>query len=437
MRNATRALWLLLAVALAVRLAAVVRLGESEITGYTESGVTAQNLVSGRGYTFDFYGRRPDHPLQAFMPPLYPLLISSVLAFAPNPPFALEAIQAILSALAVPLAFYLAWELSGQAIAGWLSALAIAFYPVFVVMSAKPAQTTLNMFLLLALLAGAVLWQKRLTSRAALITGTALGINLLTRPALIGFLPILLLGAALNNPGRFVPVLKSWGLVTALAALIVLPWLVRNAQVLGEFGVMATNGGLTFWNGNNPFTTGSAFNVYTEREDQYLGRPHVPDSPTIVSDFNYPMPPSVAARLATIPETELDRALYRAGFEFWLSNPTDALHLFFTKLVAFWWFRQNVGEIYDPAWTAAYQVVYVGLLALCIPGFLLSLRTWRRYVLLYLLLAYATLTYVVYNVLMRYRWEVEPYLLVFASLAVAAGLRRLAPQSQQVLDARN
>jgi hypothetical protein len=67
--------WFLLGIcllALVLRLAAIDVVGpESDIAGYSESGIIARNVVEGRGYTFDFYGLRPAHPLRAFMPPLY------------------------------------------------------------------------------------------------------------------------------------------------------------------------------------------------------------------------------------------------------------------------------------------------------------------------------------------------------------------------------
>ena len=58
---------------------------------------------------------------------------------------------------------------------------------------------------------------------------------------------------------------------------------------------------------------------------------------------------------------------------------------------------------------------------------LLSLKRWRRYVLVYGLFAYLTVVYVAYNAITRYRWEMEPYLLALAALALVTGWRRALP----------
>jgi hypothetical protein len=124
----------------------------------------------------------------------------------------------------------------------------------------------------------------------------------------------------------------------------------------------------------------------------------------------------VQARLASLSETELDAALFRAGVDYIRQNPMEWLALLLVKLKGFWWFRTHIGFQYDESWTQYYAVVYVVLIALLIPGLIVSLRRWRSFMLLYFLLAYYTITYVAFQVQTRYRWEIEPYLLIFAAL---------------------
>jgi len=59
-------------------------------------------------------------------------------------------------------------------------------------------------------------------------------------------------------------------------------------------------------------------------------------------------------------------------------------------------------------------------------GLALSSKYRRQYSLLYLLFAYDTVTIVAFQVLTRYRWEIEPLFLIFAALSVSAAVEALS-----------
>jgi hypothetical protein len=59
-------------------------------------------------------------------------------------------------------------------------------------------------------------------------------------------------------------------------------------------------------------------------------------------------------------------------------------------------------------------------------GLVVSARDWRRYSLFYMLFIFYTVVFVAYNVESRYRWEIEPFFLIFAALAVTTLASRLA-----------
>jgi hypothetical protein len=133
--------------------------------------------------------------------------------------------------------------------------------------------------------------------------------------------------------------LKSSAIIAVAVILVILPWTIRNYRIQGQFVPIATNGGFNFWNGNNPFTTGSGHDVYTEQVDQFLGRPHDLQQPVIVQMQPYPLPADIQANVATISEVALDRQLYRAGLDFIRKQPRMWIALMGQKLVSFWWFR--------------------------------------------------------------------------------------------------
>ncbi len=413
-----RVLLALFALALALRLAAVAVVGPPRsIATYSESGLVARNLVEGRGYTYDFYGLRPDQPLRAFMPPLFTGLVALCLRFTAQPSLALALVQAVLVSLACAAVYPTALWLSARRSVALLAALGTACYPVFILIPTIPASSALYTTALAGSVALTVAAGRRPAPGPAIAAGALWGVLALGRPAMLGFLPLaaLWLWWVRTSPRRWA---QTSALLAAAAILVVLPWAVRNARIFGRFPVLDTHGGMTFWNGNNPFTTGSGHDVYSEKADRFLGRAHDPATPAIVTLQPYPLPADIQARVADMDELALDARLYRAGLEYIAQQPGDWLALAARKFIAFWWFRPNLGAAYEETWTRYYRPVYALLVLVAAAGVVLSARQWRRYSLLYLLFAYYAAIHVAFEVLTRYRWEIEPFFFIFAALAL-------------------
>jgi hypothetical protein len=409
--------------ALALRLAAVAVVGPPQsIVNYSESGIVARNVVEGRGYTYDFYGLRPDHPLRAFMPPLFVGLVALCLRFSAQPPLALALVQAVLSSLACPAIYLTALWLSGKRSVALLAALGTACYPVFILMPTIPASSVLYMTALTWSVALTIAAARRPAWGWAAAAGALWGVLALGRPAMLAFLPLVALWLWWVRAST-----RRWAqtsvLLGAVAVLVVLPWAERNAQVLGRFPVLDTHGGMTFWNGNNSFTTGSGHDVYSEKADLFLGREHDPKTAAIVTLQPYPLPAGIQAQVAEMDEIDLDAQLYRAGLDYIFRNPGSWLALAGRKLIAFWWFRPNLGAAYEETWTRYYRPVYGLLVLLTAAGLAVSARQWRRYGLLYLLFVYYAAIHVAFEVLTRYRWEIEPFFFIFAALAAVAAFQ--------------
>lgn len=413
-----------LALAFLLRLGAALTLGEPTIHG-NESVNVARSLVAGQGFAFDFYHTRPDQPLQSFMPPLHPLFIAFFLRFFANPALALWLTQALLATLNVLLVYGITVKLSESRAVGLLAALGMACYPVFLVMTASPASLTFNFLLIALLIWASLLLRERMDTLSAAAAGLVLGLTLLTRPNLLGYLAILPAWLWLNRPGQGRRLLALTALTAATTLLVLSPWLVRTARIHSRLVYISTNGGATLWNGNNPFTTGSGHEVDRDRLAGYLGLPVDSSLPSVYDLQPYPLPPEIQAQAATLDEVELDRALRAAALDFIRVNPQRWAQLAGQKLLGFWWFRSNVGGRYEESWTRYYRLLYAGLLALTLAGVVFSLRSWRSYSLLYGLVLYSALMAIIFHVQTRFRWEVEAFFLVFAALAVAWLLERL------------
>jgi len=417
----------ILLAALLLRLAAAWLLPlPADFAQRTDSGLTALNVVSGQGYSHDFYGWHTDAPLRAYMPPLHVAWVTLSLLL-PDPRLAHSLQQVAAGTLAVWLVYRLARALGGP-LAGGLAGWAMALYPTYIIMTTIPESVVLLSACLAALLLLAWrLWERPGAGRAV-AAGLALGLLALGRPQALLLLPALLLWLALKRPlPARLPRLAA--LCCLAVGLVVVPWAVRNWAVLGGPAFLSTNGGRTCWLGNNPFTTGSGGDVYADRLADYLGIARDPSWPEILEfPAGYPFPHGLEARAAVLSEQALERAFYGAALEYARAEPAEWLALEARKLFSFWWFRPNLGANpqYQGEWAALYRLVYAAVALAAVAGLVLSLRNdrWRRWWLIYAVLGIQSLVYLGFHVLTRFRWEMEFILLILASFAVARACQR-------------
>ncbi|MCZ7568467.1 MAG: glycosyltransferase family 39 protein [Ardenticatenaceae bacterium] len=415
-------LLLLLTAGFLIRLVAAKHTETGSLTGWTEHGVVGRNVAEGRGFTYDFYGERANAPLQSFVPPLFPGLVVLCLMLFPDPRHGFALIQIGFTVTNIILLFGIGYSLSERHLVGLFAAAAGAFYPVYVALVTTPNTTLLHSTLILLLTVNMIRLQRQPSLVRALVLGGTIGLAALAKPFLVALL--LPAGVALyleGFPWRRVAGLSL--LAGAATVLVLLPWTVRNYRIHGELFLVSTNGGITFWNGNNSFSTGSGQEVYTEAAYRYLGQTPPPNAPPIMRMRLYPLPPEVQAHLSELSEVELDRRLFRASLDFARENPRAWFALLKQKAIGFVWFRPNIGSAYDKTtWTEVYRWVYGALLLLAIPGMMVALKRWRLFFPLYSVLLLQIAVHVLSNIQTRYRWEVESLLFIFAAVALVTAL---------------
>jgi 4-amino-4-deoxy-L-arabinose transferase-like glycosyltransferase len=241
---------LLFAAAFALRLALVLSLrdlhtGPEGIASAddVEFNRLALGLAAGRGYLDD------RAVPTSFRAPGWPLLLALVYAaFGPSYP-AVYLLLCGLGALGCVLAYFLAREFLPEGPARLAGALGAVYLP-----HAYFSCSFLSEALFVPLLTlGVWLFVRHLKRPSLLLlglSGLVLGYATLTRPFALLLLPILgcLLAVAARRRGVWI----IPGLVFAAAfALPVVPWTLRNQAVHGRFVLVATNGGSTFYGGNN------------------------------------------------------------------------------------------------------------------------------------------------------------------------------------------
>ena len=251
-----RAVWLAVAVGVAARLAFSLGYWVDKPLTHDEREylLLAQNVADGRG----FVHLQPDGtpvPGEHFgRAPVYPVFLAAVIRLAGAPHGedlrllrAIRIVQAVLGGALVWLAAWLAGRAAGPRsalVAGWLAAV----YPPLVWTPAYIWSETL--FSVLALACAAVLTIEPRRRGLCLAAGALAGLAVLTRPAMLFFLPLAALWLAWRREWRGVV------LILAACALVILPWTVRNAREYGRFVLVASEGGITFWTGNHPLAIG-------------------------------------------------------------------------------------------------------------------------------------------------------------------------------------
>lgn len=185
-------------------------------------------------------------------------------------------------------------------------------------------------------------------------------------------------------------------LAVLVGCAIILPWTVRNYLVFDRFLLLNSLGGIIFWSGNHP-ALGTQWGI-----GHWLA-----------------IPPE----LASLNEVDLNSVLVREGWREVMADPGRFLLLSLDRTAEFFrfWPAPESSLFNNLARTASFTIC----LPFMIAGLFVSLREWRRWSLLYLLIICYTLIHVISWAGIRYRMPVDLALVPFAALAIDMLISRL------------
>jgi hypothetical protein len=214
----------------------------------------AHNLAAGLGFS----SGSPVHPT-AYRPPLYPVVLAGIFAVGGSTVW-LGLLQAAWGVATVGLTLRVGRALKLGS-ARFLATALVAIDPLLLQYTALPMTETLCAFVVMLWLAVDVAPQAEgeRTPRRRFLSGAVFGLCCLCRPTFLAYLPLACAGWIATRWGRKPdraptagrgPDLPGWfaaGLILVLA-----PWMVRNAIVLGKPTPATTHGGYTLLLANNP-----------------------------------------------------------------------------------------------------------------------------------------------------------------------------------------
>ena len=342
-----------------------------------------------------------------FRAPLYPYALG-LLYRATGGSYAIpRVLQFIMGALTALLTYAIARKLLGR-LAGIVSGLLAAVYPVLIYFEGELLTETLFVFLIMLSLHLFTRGVESRRGRTWLLAGLSLGAALITRPTIAIFIPFAVLGAILLAKRRLAYAL----LVVAGVIIMLAPVTIHNASVSGEFIPLVWQGGLNFYLGNNPAADGWSATSPELRKDWWGGY--------------YDQ--------ITIPEQEYGRDLrYREISDYWTRKGLDYIHsdpagwvrLMLRKTAFFWGsyeFPNNLDYNFMKlhSWVLRNPLVTFATTApLAVLGLIVLAPAARKLFFLYAFFLSFFAGTVAFFVCSRYRMPVLPVMMIFAGGAVA------------------
>jgi hypothetical protein len=326
--NRCRVLYLVLVVAVLLRLAAAFYLGNGieEIRGGAYDQISydtlAQRVAGGYGFSFaeDWWPNARANQPTAFWSYPYTLFLAGLYAIAGHHPLLPRLIQAIAVGLLMPWLVYRIAQRPFDMRTGLIAAAIIAVYLYFVEYAG--ALMTESFYIV------GILWTMDAGMRVAerlhdgpldrqnaptlepapiwmaLELGLAAAYTLLMRQVIVVFLAVLAVWLAwLAWRYGSMRMLALIGLITAGSAIVLIaPFVLRNYRVFGHLGMPNTNVGINFFWANHP--------IYGTQFEAVL-------SPAHGVSYQELIPPE----LRELSEPALDRALLARGVQFIRDDP--------------------------------------------------------------------------------------------------------------------
>jgi len=387
-----------------VRVAAFFALDRLHQPDVWESESIANNLLAGRGFTYEFLGTT----YRSYMEPLYPGLCAAVYALTGHSFLALGLVQALLGTALVWLVFVCGRRLGGEAAGLWAAALA-ALHPGLIAYTTKFHPFVLDSLLLLAVVAACLFFSTSRPGRSAVALGAALGLCVLSRATVLVCLPVIGWWVATRlDRGR----LRALALAGLTATLVVAPWVARNRAVQGRFVLTRSGTSLVFWLGNNP-------HVFSGSAATPAGAP-----------LYQLIPEEQRRRLSSLDELGQQDLLLAEATAYVRARPLAFLQRWAVKLGYFWWQSPQAGRLYPAPLFHLYQAFYLAMMALVITAVVAHRRRRETWLVVGFCAAIA-IVQSAYYIEGRHRLAIEPILLLLAG-AGAVRVGQLLPWGKKV-----
>lgn len=236
----------------------------------------ADSIVSGKPFHLD------NEPY--FRAPLYPWFLAAVYKLAGEDPMNPRIAQAVIGALNCVLVYLIGRRCFGRS-AGALGGLVAASYWPLIYYDGELHLPVLECFFFQLLILALLTAQDRPRWNWWLLSGLLLGLGAIVRPNILLFAPALAIWIAVLRRDRMVAALGSIAVFGAGCLIPIVPIAVRNSVVGHDSVLIASQGGVNFYIGNNPKSDGMSavipgdpgswwecYNAQVQRAERAVGR---------------------------------------------------------------------------------------------------------------------------------------------------------------------
>lgn len=395
------ALFLIFIIALSLRLVAVFTQEESKrlpSTDDIEYDETALNIASGNGFSQSVDGSLQ---LVAHRVPIYPIFLAFIYSIFGHSYIIAKVIQAVIGALLCIIIFYITYMIYGDLIMGFIASAFTALYKPFIsgfFFYGGPAillSEYFYMFILGVTILVTVRFIKDGGMKIGALSGIFIGLTVLTRAEFVLF-PILLAVYLFYLVGLSMKIfLKKYFIIYLFIALTMAPWTARNYIIYKEFIPLTTLGGAAFLVGNDSLARGG-----------WIG----PENTVVVLN-------KAVKKSENFSENQKSKLYFKAGIKELKDNPQRIFKLFVRKALVHWAPFEMGFKVFNPFYAFILMLGSIGVLF------------FRKHIIsediLLILLLSTTLTAILIYGEPRYRYPYEPYLIIFAALAISGIIEKM------------
>jgi len=388
-------LWAILLLAFVVRFGYVLTL-DDELKWYDEKNYQsiATNLANGNGYESSF------NPYSTTSwAPAFPILMSFLYwIFGPHV-LVVRFVQLILSSLICYFIYLIGKEVYNENV-GLLAGLIMAVHPLFIYTSG--ALYPLIMFTLLILIICFILIkiissekQEKITIKLMLI-GFLIGLAMLTKPVIIFLFPVIPLGFWIGVRQTILKTIKYSMIVFFVTLLTILPWTLRNYFKYQRIYLITEEGGNSFYTANVPW-----YKLDRTKESE--------------------LPPEIEKELAGLSDLEINEYYKREAINFISKSPIKFSLFYLKKAGNFWrFYPRTISQNRDTSKKniIVSMIFYGFVLPLSFLGMIVSLKHWRKFIIIFGAIFSFNFGYAVFMTSIRYRMPVEPYILIFTAIGL-------------------
>lgn len=308
----------------------------------------------------------------------------------------IRVVQSTLLVIQVLLLASIAYHVFKDRRAVVITSMLTAVYPFFIYYQGLLLSETLFNTLLIAAIAALYWWREH----GARIDGRLILASLLlalagwVKPTLLFLPPVLVFGCAWLWGRDLRRAIQIGAIAAVIFVAVFAPWWIRNGLVLDAFV---------------PFTTSSSANLYLGNNGH---------NTSFGVDWNTDVDGAVVARINKLPELARQAAYKQEAVEWITGHPAAFLRGMAAKLFRYWNVVPNAAEFRSSGMMLVSLLSFGPVLVLAMA----CVAFGRRHVELapiYALVGYYTLVHCIVIASLRYRFPLEPFLIVMASYPLA------------------